>query len=272
VTSAGEAFVIELGRVSRRASSYLRGLQRADRDDVLAAAVLWCWENRDAFTAQLTTPEPMPLEKWFLTSVRRAKRAWRSGEIKGAHETLADIPVPDATAANAAVESAVRELVKTLTPEQRRIAIMQAKGRSVREIAEKLSVDIEKVRSTRGLLRKLLELLPGPHEVVRVLRTEPAPASDKPSVKIKPTIDAEIEAYGKPKLGGAVGFADDYTPHKRQYAPWEDIRGTFVHIRLGRNWGYSAVVRDYEGDGNARRLLLDTDGGPPTWMTANYTE
>ena len=272
MTSPGEAFVVELGRASKRGRWLVRNLQRTDRDDVLAAAMLWCWENRNGFTAQLSTDEPLPLDEWFAKSVSRAKRAWRNGEVRHAHASLTDIPVPDDTEARAAVEFAARELVRLITPEQRRIAIMQAKGYSVREITEKLDVDIDKVRSTRSTLRKLQELLPGIYEVTRVLRTEIAPPSDKPAVAVRTSIDTEIEQFGRPQLGGAPDFADDYVQHKRQYAAWEDIRGAHAHVYLGRDRDYNAVVLDYEEDGNARRLLLDFDGGPPVWVTSQFVE
>lgn len=273
MSSPGETFVIELGRAAARGRWLVRGLRREDRDDVLAAAVLWCWENRDEYGAQLGAEEPIPLDVWFARSVSKAKRAWRNGDVKNAAAYMADIPVPNETEARAAVESAARELVKSITPEQRRIAIMQANGYQAREISEKLNVDIEKVRSTRSVLRKLHDLIPTAYEVVRVLRTGASPPSDKPAVRTKTSIDVEIEQLGKPKLGGAADFADDYVPHKRQYAAWEDIRGAHAHIYLGRDRDYNAVVLDYEEDGNARRLLLDFgDGGPPVWVMAQFTE
>lgn len=268
MSSPGETFVVELGRASSRASRFLRGMQRADQDDVLAAAVLWCWENRDAFTEQLTNTDALSLEVWFARAVRAAKRAWRTGEVRNATESMADIPVPDDTEARAAVESAARELVRTITPEQRRIAIMQARGYSAREISEKLNVDIERVRSTRSTLRKLQELLPGTYEVTRVLRAEIAPPSDQPAVKTKTDIDTELEQLGRPQLGSAATYADDYVPHKRQYAAWEDVRG---EKRLYR--GRGAVVIDYEEDGPARRYLLDfCVGAPPMWVTSQLPE
>ena len=261
MTSPGEAFVVELGRASKRGRWLVRNLQRTDRDDVLAAAMLWCWENRNAFTEQLSAEEPLPLDEWFAKSVSRAKRAWRNGEVRHAHASLTDIPVPDDTEARAAVEFAARELVRLITPEQRRIAIMQAKGYSVREITEKLDVDIDKVRSTRSTLRKLQELLPGTYEVTRVLRTEIAPPSDKPAVAVRTSIDTEIEQFGRPQLGGAPDFADDYVQHKRQYVASEDIRG--------RRVGYMTVA-DYEEDGPARRLLMKFDTGESVWMTVQW--
>lgn len=260
MTSPGETFVVELGRAAARGRRLIRNLQRADKDDILAAAVLWCWENRDTYTGD------MPLDIWFATSVKRALRVWRNGEIHAASVYMADIPVPNETEARAAVDSAARELARLITPEQRRIAILQAKGYTAREIMEKLNVDIDKVRSTRSVLRKLQELIPDAYQVTKVLRAElKQPSDDKPSTFVKPTIDQELERLDRPDLGNAPGFADDYVPHKRMYVPWEDIRGT-----RPRPYGGTLTILDYEEDGDARRLLLQYGEDAPIWVTPRY--
>lgn len=72
MTSAPEEFVLQLARVSKRGSRYLRGLSAADRADVLASAILWCWEHRQAFNQHEKT-----LEQWFADRLHEERRRWR---------------------------------------------------------------------------------------------------------------------------------------------------------------------------------------------------
>ena len=64
-----ETFVLQLARVAKRGSRHLRGLSHADRDDVIASALLWCWEHRTEFDQH-----EMPLEDWFSERLRAARR------------------------------------------------------------------------------------------------------------------------------------------------------------------------------------------------------
>lgn len=58
----------ELASVSKNALRFLRqrGLEHADRQDVLHDAILWCLEHKDSYS--LTTT----LETWFINAVRDA--------------------------------------------------------------------------------------------------------------------------------------------------------------------------------------------------------
>jgi DNA-directed RNA polymerase specialized sigma24 family protein len=74
----------ELARASKKAQRYLRRykLSRADREDILQDALLWCWEHRDNYS--LTTS----LDTWFVNAVRHSYERWlriekRESSLKG---------------------------------------------------------------------------------------------------------------------------------------------------------------------------------------------
>src|SRR5271157_5315009 len=86
--NAAEVFTMQLGRAAgRQANKFLRnqGLQKADRDDVISSALLWCWENRANYS--LTTT----LETWFMYAVRHALDSWRSNELPTSDESIDNI-------------------------------------------------------------------------------------------------------------------------------------------------------------------------------------
>jgi hypothetical protein len=67
------ALTLALASASIRARRFLRkrGLQRADREDILADALAWCWENRENYS--LTTT----LDTWFVNAVRDSYKRYR---------------------------------------------------------------------------------------------------------------------------------------------------------------------------------------------------
>lgn len=67
--NAAETFAVQLARASKRGQRHLRGLSRADRDDVIADAILMSWEEREQFDAAAGS-----LDNWFAERVRRARR------------------------------------------------------------------------------------------------------------------------------------------------------------------------------------------------------
>lgn len=193
MTSAGEVFVIELARASRRAGRLVRHLQKADREDVIAAAVAWCWENRDNYS--LTTT----LDVWFAGAVRNALTAWQRGEIRAASESAAEIPTGDTTFAAAAAISSADTLVRALPGEYRTVALREMEGWSRREIMA-LGFSERTINETRRRIRQLRRLVPDEQEYRRALRAVP-PRDSSEHRQETAEIDREIEALDFPPPG-----------------------------------------------------------------------
>lgn len=67
MTTPVEQFTIELSRVSAQGNKFLRGLTRTQRDDAVAGALLWCWENREKFDTSRGA-----LQVWWTGALRNA--------------------------------------------------------------------------------------------------------------------------------------------------------------------------------------------------------
>lgn len=257
MTSAAESFVIALGRASERARWQLRSLQRADRDDVTATALLWCWQNRSTYSPNTS------LEEWYIGALRNARRAWRAGEGIRADQLSHEIPSPDDTVTHAESVSAAQELARSITPEQRQIAILHAKGFTRPEISAKLHVDKRTIELARKHLQRLQELMPDSSEVITLLRT---PAARSGEMREKTSIDRGIEKLYQPDLGNSSVFADDYRMGERVRVKEEDIRGNSIFFR-----GDVHFIEDYEGDEPKRRLWIRHHAADaPIWMAEEF--
>jgi len=128
---AEEIFTIELARAAgRQANRFLhaRGLQKSDRDDVISAALLWCWENRANYS--LTTT----LETWFMNAVRDAYKNLSRDEGLTAEESMATLSSGDETYHTVAAQSSADALLQALTPVDKEIALLTMAGHTYREI------------------------------------------------------------------------------------------------------------------------------------------
>jgi DNA-directed RNA polymerase specialized sigma24 family protein len=195
MTSAGEVFVIQLARASKRANLFLRarGLRSHDRDDVIATAILWCWEHRANYS--LTTT----LDTWFMNAIKEAHRNWARGAGFNSVEQLSDIPTGDATLAAAEAKSAATALIRALPTEYKCVAKLLELGYSREEMmAAGLSHDT--IYQARQRIRQLRRLLPDAHEYRRTLRAAPAPSTDETGTLS--WIDKEIEALDFPPPHG----------------------------------------------------------------------
>lgn len=82
--SPSEVVIKELARAAHKAQRFLSKyrMQRADREDVVHDALLWCLENRDNYS--LTTT----LDTWFLNAVRNMYQKHRRNEVRTTHAHL----------------------------------------------------------------------------------------------------------------------------------------------------------------------------------------
>lgn len=185
MSSAAEVFVVQLARASKRANKFVRELPRADREDVIAAAILWCWENRHNYS--LTTT----LDTWFVGAVRNAYAAWVQGETRNASEQLSEIPTGDTTQAAAAALEAAGKLIRALPSEYKKCAVLIAQGYTRAKIMEK-SITGRTYDETRARIKQLRKLLPDDYEYRRVLRTAPTKGSDDVSDELS-DVDRQLE-------------------------------------------------------------------------------
>lgn len=152
--TAAESFVIELARVSKRGSRYLRGLQRVDREDVIAAAVLACWEDKESFD-----PAVESLSDWFAVHLKAARRSF-NGEQHAVEELNERLSVDEPERA-AETQQAVEKLADELTPDERKVAALLAKGYTLKAIAAELTtVSRLDLRQMSRKLKRLRDLLP----------------------------------------------------------------------------------------------------------------
>jgi DNA-directed RNA polymerase specialized sigma24 family protein len=260
MTSAQESFAITLGRASGRALRRLSGLQRADRDDILATAIMWCWENQGAYNVTV------PLEAWVTGAVRDAYKQWARGEARTTEELKESIPVPDETLAFAESRSAAAELVKSLSTREREIACMRAEGYTRAEIRNVFDISKREYDDVMRRISALHSLIPDPVEARRVIKHEQAKDYDDFQPE-STNIDKAIgRMFGTDARDNGYLFADDYRMGGRVYCPWEDIRGT-IYVDFPR--APICIVKDYEGDAPHRRLLVD-DGSNTFWISEDH--
>lgn len=199
MTSAAEVFTIELARASRKANRFIRHLPRDVRDDILQAALMWCWEHRESFS--LTTS----IETWFVNAVRDAYKArQRSDELSADfdEQLTEDTVSNDDPEWNAIVAESVEELRRNMDPIDQLIVTELLDGATQEEAATKLGIRQSTVSRRLDHLRTFLP--DGVHERMLLRRavTEAAPESD--DVESSPSaIDRELEKLDFPPEHGA---------------------------------------------------------------------
>src|ERR1700677_1687182 len=185
---AEEIFTMQLARAAGKTANkflHARGLQKADRNDVISAALLWCWENRANYS--LTTT----LETWFMNAVRHAHRDLKRGELPLSDESIDQMASADPTFDAVAAESAAKALMEALTPADRKIAALIAEGYTRREIM-KMGIDQYRVDSTYARIKQLRRLVPDESRSKRLIQTMVAAVSDDAGDQLS-GIDAELE-------------------------------------------------------------------------------
>jgi len=197
MNSAAEAFALQLSRASRQAMRFLRSrqLSKDARDDVIASAMLWCWENHDNYS--LTTT----LETWFVNAVRDAYRAYLRGERHGATEIVQEMGAKDDPEYNAVLRDAVRTLSSNMDEIDRAIVQLRLDDKTHSEIG--LALKIERSAITKRLNR-LSTFLPSSAHTNTILRrvvTPPKPPSDDLHGEAS-NIDKEIAALDFPPPPG----------------------------------------------------------------------
>lgn len=197
-----EVFTLALARASKRGSRHLRRMQSADRDDILAMALAWCWEHRDAY------PLDVSLDAWFEGVVRNCKRAFFRRESKHAHESLSELEASaDDPDIHAQATQALESMAQQMTPQEAIAGTMAANGASWSEIRKELGVSDGTLANIRKSIRRFRALAPVSGVAARVLRdsasrqrvADAADAVDDPAARI----DKEIAQLDFPPPVGA---------------------------------------------------------------------
>jgi DNA-directed RNA polymerase specialized sigma24 family protein len=189
---AEEIFTMQLARAAgKKANKFLhaRGLQKADRDDVVSSALLWCWVNRANYS--LTTT----LETWFMNAVRDAYKNLKRGEMSSSEDTIGILTGGNDTHNIAAAESAVDALLSALTPVDREIALLTMQGFTYREIWKQHGYPKRVIDEAHQRIKQLRRFLPEP-EVRVAVRSGVTPrraSSDDVEDTERPRIDIAIE-------------------------------------------------------------------------------
>jgi RNA polymerase sigma factor (sigma-70 family) len=172
MNSAAEAFALQLARASRQAMRFLRvrGLTKDAREDVIAAAMLWCWENQDNYSLTAT------LEQWFLGAIRNAYRDYRRGEIRsGTTEIVENMGAKDDPEYNAVLRDAVRTLEANMDEVDRAIVQLRLDDKTHSEISATLSIERSAITKR---LNRLGAFIPSSAHVNTILRRSITPKAD----------------------------------------------------------------------------------------------
>lgn len=189
---AEEIFTMQLARAAgKKANKFLhtRGLQKSDRNDIISAALLWCWENRANYS--LTTT----LETWFMNAVRDAYKNLARGELPVSEQSIDALTDGDDTHNISAAESSVNALLGALTPVDREIALLTMRGFTYREIWKQHGYPKKVIDNAHQRIKQLRRFLPDP-EVRVVMRSGVTPSrgnSDDADSVERSSIDIEIE-------------------------------------------------------------------------------
>lgn len=186
--SASEVFTMQLARAAaKQASRFLsaRGLQKSDRDDVIAAAMLWCWENRDNYS--LTTT----LETWFMNAVRNAYQDLQRNELPTSAESMDGIGGADTTYSIAAAESSATALIRALPPTYARVASLTMRGFTREEMIGR-GISKRTIDEAHQRIRQLRRLVTDADGVRLIARTAPTASSDDADDQLS-EIDVAIE-------------------------------------------------------------------------------
>ena len=209
-----DTFVIELGRAAKRALRLLRGLNATDRDDVLAAAILYAWEDRANVGSDV--------DIWFRDHVRQARKEFPTNHHSGQHE-LARMAAAEDTEREAALIELTERISADVDEADKPMLELYAQGFSVSEIAGRIQATptfvrrrLRSVRNRIGPMRKWLPDLP------RTLATPVSQVSAPEDDAAAPPIDHAIEKMlRRPKTPRAdcpvcwrCSWFDGLAPHK----------------------------------------------------------
>jgi RNA polymerase sigma factor (sigma-70 family) len=189
-----DVFVVQLARASRLAGRFLRArnVSRADKDDILATAMAWCWANRASYSLTAT------IDTWFMGAVRHAYRDYRRGESRNSTSYVAEMASQDDPSYTATLRDAVESLSKNMDEVDRAIVSLTLDGKSHGEVS--VALEIERSAITKRL-NKMRDQLPESAHTNTILRRVITPVSPDDAGKLT-VIDKDIAALDFPPTHG----------------------------------------------------------------------
>lgn len=184
--------MIALGRASKRGSRYLRGLSRADRDDVLSTALLACWELRSTYNPAVS------LDDWFMEALKDARRSFKQGEYVTAEEFNHEMAIPDDTSIRAETFEAAIIIAASFSDREHMLLTDFMAGASWREIMRTHHASGQEVGNITRKFNRLRSLIPERHERQRMLRTVSNPGQSERETPI----DRELARLEMPPTAG----------------------------------------------------------------------
>lgn len=193
------AFVVALAKASKMAQRHLRTLGSADREDVIAQATLWCWENRESYDSKIS------VEQWFARAVEHAKRDWLKNEEREVVDVVVDIGETDTVSGEVVIQQVIEDLearITDMTPNEQRVAAMLLRGYSRDDIREQIgAVDNNTIAKIYKRISYIQRQLPDTNSarwaVRRAVPLDSDDADDTP-----PAIDRDIARLEFPPPAG----------------------------------------------------------------------
>jgi RNA polymerase sigma factor (sigma-70 family) len=147
--TSDDAFVVALASASRRARRHLRGLEKADREDVISTALLWCLEHKSSYnpTVQLDT--------WFVGAIRDARKAYERKEAQRP-ELFEVVTAPDDTAWTTEAREAIRHICRSMDIRDRAIVRLSMEGMEQSDIARHAGIPLRTVERKLARLRAMI--------------------------------------------------------------------------------------------------------------------
>ena len=175
-----DSFIVELGRASKRSARLLRGLSRADADDVLGAALLAAWEQRGTVGTDVNA--------WFTGLLRTARDELSTS--RGGRLRLATTASQDDTERAAALAELTERIDAELDDNDKPLLDLYAGGYTCAEIAARIhgtpTFVRRRLRSIRNRIGPLRKWMP---DLSIAIAQPTAPPEDAEA----PPIDHEIE-------------------------------------------------------------------------------
>ncbi len=166
-------------------------MSKHNRDDVLASALLWCWEHKDAHD-----PSVENLEEWFIGALKEARKTHRNATSRSRSKQppLTTSSTQDDTLTLASGASTADLLERALTVRQRTVLrVMDAQNWSFHKTARVCGLDGLETDMLRIQLKKIRDELPELREWHKTIMRRMVD-SDDIKYDEKPRIDREIEA------------------------------------------------------------------------------
>ncbi len=147
--TSDDAFVVALASASRRSRRHLRGLEKADREDVISTALLWCLEHKANYNPATQ------LDTWFVGAIRDARKAHERREAQRP-EMLEVTAAPDDTEWTAEAREAIRHICRSMDVRDRVIVRLSMEGMEHSDIAKHARIPLRTVERKLARLRAMI--------------------------------------------------------------------------------------------------------------------